>query len=168
MLYTWFQPWWSAYIVELDVYAVTIYPYGIEINLGDYPYWLAGAEYTMPLWFFTFMWIYLGLCIALLLYSLFASERRVGLGRFSWSVPQVLVVGVGLSYVIIVAAAVITIAIQSGNFYNAPLQGSIFVAIDEHYQGWVDTGLLFGYWFACGVGPFLILLALLRNKIIGR
>ena len=168
ILYTWFQPWWSAYIVELDVYGVTIYPYAMEINMGDYPQWLAGAENAMPGWFFIFMWVYLGLAVAALLYSLFASEKRVGLGRFSWSLPKLLVGGVGLSYIVIVAAALITIAIKSGSFYGAPLQGSIFVSLEEQYESYVDTGLLFGYWLACGVGPFLVLLALFRNKIIGR
>ncbi len=147
---------------------MTIYPYAMEINMGDYPQWLAGAENAMPGWFFIFMWVYLGLAVALLLYSLFASEKRVGPGRFSWSLPKLLVGGVGLSYIVIVAAALITIAIKSGSFYGAPLQGSIFVSLEEQYESYVDTGLQFGYWLACGVGPFLVLLALFRNKIIGR
>jgi len=168
VLYTWFQPWWSAFIVELDIQAVTIYPYGMEINMGEYAHWLTGAENSMPGWFFIFMWIYLGLAVALLLYSLFASEKRVSLGRFSWSLPKLLVGGVGLSYIVIVAAALITIAIKSGSFYGAPVQGTIFVSLEEQYESYVDTSLLFGYWLACGVGPFLVLLALFRNKIIGR
>lgn len=168
MLYTWFQPWWQAYVVELDVNTVTIYPYNMEVIKGDYPEWFAGFDTAMPAWFFTFMWVYLGIGVAALLYSLFASEKRVGLGRFSWSLPQVLVGGVGLSYVVIVATAVVTIAIRSGEFYDTPLMGSVFISFSESEESFVDTGLKFGYWLACGVGPFLVLLALFRNRIIGR
>jgi len=40
--------------------------------------------------------------------------------------------------------------------------------LDWAEQSWVDARLRFGYWLACGIGPFLIILALLRNKIIGK
>ena len=169
MLYAWFQPWWRAYVVELEVYAVAIFPYGMEINMGGYEYWLAGAEDIMPGWFTPFMWVYLGLCMIALLFSLFASgEKRVGLGKLRLSLPQALIGGVGLTYIVVVVAAVLVIVMNLSSFYNTPLQGSILITMSDFENSLVDTGLEFGYWLACGVGPLIIVLALFRNKIRGK
>ena len=169
MLYTWFQPWWTAYIVELDVTAVTVFPYGMELDMGGYEYWVAGAEDAMPGWFTPFMWVYLALCMVALLYSLVASSAKgISIGKIRLSLPQVLVGGVGLSFVVVVVSAVIVIAIQSGNFYDAPLQGTIFVTKSRDEASYVETGLKFAYWLACGTGLFIAILGLLRNKIIGK
>ena len=171
ILYSWFQPWWQAYIVEIDEIAVTIYPYNMEVIMGEYPEWFIGFDSAMPAWFFPFMWAYLGLSLAALLVSLFISDNKImRLGPLTWSLPQALIAIVGLSYIIIVASAVLTIAIRSGDFYDAPLMGSIFISIPGEipYESWVDTGLKFGYWLACAAGPFLVILALFRNRIIGR
>jgi hypothetical protein len=167
LLYSWFQPWWQAYVVELQQIAIIIHPWALESFVPpDYAFMLVGSE--MPVWYAPFIWIYLGLCIAALLYSLFASEKRVGLGRFRLSLPKVLIMGVGLSFIVIVAAAVIVISIRGQDFWHAPLIGRIHIAFEEFEHSYVETSLLFGYWLACGVGPFLIILALLRNKIMGK
>jgi hypothetical protein len=171
ILYSWFQPWWQAYVVELQLSPVTIYPYNMEIIKGDYPEWFIGFDNAMPAWFFAFMWAYLGLSLVALLVSLLVSDKKImRLGPLTWPLPQVLIAIVGLSYILIVAAAVVTIAIRSGDFYDAPLMGSVFVSIPGEipYESWVDTDLKFGYWLACAAGPFLVILALLRNKIIGK
>jgi len=169
MLYTWFQPWWQAHIVALNVYGVTIFPYGMEVNLDGHEAWLKGADEVMPGWFTPFMWVYLGLCIIALLFSLFASsEKRIGMGKLSLSLPQALISGVGLSYVIVVISAVITIAMNAPNFYDAPLVGSITVFISQEETSTVTTALQFGYWLACGVGLFLVILSLIRNRLLAR
>lgn len=169
MLVTWFMPWWSAWVAEIEVDAVIIHPWALESRVPtEYGYLLLGAETAMPGWFAPFMFTYLGLCIAALLFSLFASQKRVGLGKFRLSLPQAIIGSVGLSYIVIVAAAVITIAMRAGDFYDAPLIGRIYVVAEFFESTVVKTNLLFGYWLACAVGPLLIILAILRNKIIGK
>jgi len=169
MLYTWFQPWWTSFIVELDITAVKVFPYGMEINMGGYEYWLAGIESVMPGWFTPFMWVYLGLCTIALLFSLFASsEKRIGLGKLGLSLPQALISGVGFSYIIVVISAIVVIAMNAPNFYDAPLQGTIFVTMSRDEASYVTTAIRFGCWFACGVGLLLVILGLFRNKIIGK
>jgi hypothetical protein len=169
LLVTWFMPWWQAFVLSLEInsVAVVVRPWTLENYVpADYAYMVIGAE--MPVWFAPLMWIYLGLCIAALLFSLFAREKRVGLGKFRLSLPQALIGGVGLSYIVIVALAVTVIAIRAADFYGASVSGSIVMAISEFEKSNVETSLLLGYWLACGVGPLLILLALFRNKIIGK
>jgi hypothetical protein len=123
----------------------------------------------MPGWFTPFMWVYLGLCIVALLASLFvSSEKRVGFGRMSLSLPKALISVVGLSYIIVAISAVAVIAANAPSFYNAPLQGTIFVTMSQDEASYVNTAIEFGYWFACGTGLFIAILGLLRNKIIGK
>lgn len=165
MLLSWFMPWWKGRIIEILGW-VQIRPWGLEHNLQEYTGYIAGAE--MPAWFAPLIWAYLGLCIGLLLFSLFASEKRVGLGKFKLSLPHVIIGGVGLSYIVVVVLAVIIAAIRTGDFYGIHLIGKSFFSLGYPIEGNVEAGFLFGYWLACGVGPLLIVLALLRNKIIGK
>jgi hypothetical protein len=167
--YAWFTPWWMAHIVALKVDAVKIFPYGMSINMGDYPHWLAGADQVMPGWFTPFMWVYFGVVLAVLIYSaLAASDARLKIGKFSMPLLNALVAAVGISFIIVVAAAVTMIAINAPNFYNGVLNGTIFVEMSEHESSYVNMGLQTGYWLACVAGPVLVLLALLRGKITGK
>jgi len=169
LLYTWFQPWWQAFIVQLNEIAISIYAWALESNVPvDYEYMMTGLEDAMPGWFFPFMWVYLGVAVAALLFSLFASSAKgISIGRIRVSLPTTLVGAVGLSYIGVVIAAVLTIAMQAPNFFDAPLQGSVLITIDM-YQSEVRTSFQFGYWLACGVGPFLVILAALRRFIVGK
>jgi len=165
MLLSWFLPWWG---VSVPAYSpkdvVVIHPWGLEQDLGPFAGYIHGSE--MPVWFAPLMWIYLVICIALLLFSLLAKEKAVSLGKFKLSLPQVLIGGVGLSYIFAVVIAVIVIAIRAGDF-NTPLQGYTYIDLEEIGSGaW--TSLRLGYWLACAVGPLLVALALLRNRIIGK
>jgi hypothetical protein len=169
LLYTWFEPWWTAYIVYLNVYAVSVFPYGMEINMGGYEYWLAGAENVMPSWFTPFMWCYLVLIIVLILLSLFPiNKKKIGLGKFKLLLLQVLIGGVGLSFIAVVVAAYIVLSVNVSQFYDAPLQGTFLVSISEIEQSNVVTTITPTYWLACGVGPLFIIFALLRNIIVGK
>lgn len=167
LLYSWFQPWWTANVLEImGSNNVIIYPWVFEADLEEMQVMVENAY--MPAWFAPAMWIYLGLAVAALLFSLFAREKRVGPGKFKLSLPQLLIGVVGLSYVVVVAIAAVMIAIRSGEFYGAPLMGMIEVNLGAEYFSEVETALEFGYWLACGVGPLCIALALLRNKITGK
>jgi hypothetical protein len=165
-LYSWFQPWWQAYIVALDEIAAVIRPWGLESHMPmEYSAWLTGAE--MPPWFAAVAWAYLWLTTAALLFSLFVGEDRVALGRFKPSLQKALVGGVGLSYILVVVACVIVISVRAPEFYGASVVGTVLVSMSDHETSDVDTNLLLGYWLACGVGPLLVVLALFRDKIKG-
>ena len=166
-LYSWLQPWWQAYIVALNEVAVIIRPWGLESYMPqEYSKWLVGAE--MPSWFRPLMWLYLAACMGVLVYSLFAGDDRVRLGRFKLSVQKALIGAVGLSYIVFVVVCVVVIAIRASEFYGATVMGSIFVSMSDHEMSNVETGLLTGYWLAAGVGPLLVVLALFRDKIMGK
>jgi hypothetical protein len=167
-LYSWFQPWWTAYIELLQENAATIYPHAMIIGgaIRDYPHWIMG--YEMPTWFFPLMWVYLAVCLGVLTYSLFTSdEDRLTLGKFNLSLPLVLVGFAGLAYIIFVAVFPIVVSIRAPEFYGTPLQGSVFVSMDENHESFVRTGLQMGYWLAVATGVFLLAIALLRTKIVG-
>lgn len=169
MLLSWFMPWWSCVVYELgskDI--VVIHPYGLWQNtaaLGPWVSFLKGAE--MPVWFAPFAWTYLGICVILLLYSLFAKEKTFNLGKFRLSLPQVLIGCVGLSYILTVIIAVIVAAIRTADF-GMHLIGYSYIDRGYPYVSDAHAGFLFGYWLAWGVGLLLIALALLRNRIIGK
>jgi hypothetical protein len=89
MLISWFLPWWGLNITELGENAVIIHPWGLEMDLGEMAYVVKGAD--MPAWFAPLMWIYLGLSILALLFSLFVSSKRsISLGKFKLSIPKAL------------------------------------------------------------------------------
>ena len=170
-LYSWFQPWWGAFVVALKENGITIFPYAMVVGGGlkDYPQLLIGAD--MPDWFFKAMWIYLGLAMGVLMYSLFISEERIRLGKFKLSLSQLLVGLVGVSIIIFVVTFVIVVAVRASGFYNAPLQGTVFVHTTEHEgnaESYVNTGLQIGYWLALVAGPYLTAIAVFRDKIVGR
>ncbi len=169
MLLSWFMPWWSATIVAVQLKnAVVIHPWGLEINLPPamVPY-TAGAE--LPAYFAPFMWIYLGLCMVGLLGAIIFTRKKITLFKREMSLSKLLVGVVGFSYIICVVVAVIVAAIRVGAFggYDMPLMGSTFIEVGAGGYSDVDTGLRFGYWLACAVGPLCIVLALLHDKIMG-
>lgn len=165
MLYTWYQPWWIAYIEELRENGVVIFPHAMNISgtLRSYPQWIIGAE--MPPWFFPLMWVYLGVMLLALFASLFYNDEWFRLGKFQISMAQALVAVAGILYIIYVVVFPIVVAIRAPEFHGVPLQGNIFISMDDHTESYVITSLQSGYWIACVVGPFLLALALLRDKI---
>jgi hypothetical protein len=170
LAYTWFQPWWTAYIVALETTAINIYPWGLESFVpAQYAAWIAGYDKAMPGWFTPFMWVYFGLCMAALLFSLFASSNKsIGIGKFKVSLPTAIVGGVGLSFIIVVISAVLVISAKIKGFYNAPLIGSIWLTMEEGKESAVDTSLLTAYYLACATGPILLILAITRRFIVGK
>ncbi|MBI5034150.1 MAG: hypothetical protein HZB51_26820 [Chloroflexi bacterium] len=166
LLYSWFQPWWQAYIVALSEIAVVIRPWGLVSYMPqEYSKWLVGAE--MPSWFGPLMWVYAGAAVGTLVYSMFVSEEQIRLGKFKMSLQKALIALVGLSYIVFVVVCVIVISIRAKDFYGASVMGTINVSFSDHEVSDVDTGLLSGYWIAASVGPLLVVLAFLREKILG-
>jgi hypothetical protein len=169
-VYSWFHPWWSAYIVTLYQYAVHIYPFKfVSLVPADYAWYIAGADTALPSWFTPFMWVYFGLSLTALLVSLIiSSDQKIGWGKINMSLPTALVGAVGLSYIAVVVAAYMTISANVTAF-GAPFSGSVLVQLPgRDLESFVKTGVRFSYWLACAAGPILIVLASLRNKIIGK
>ena len=168
MLVSWFMPWWQAWIVALRELAVVIHPWGLESFMPqEYAAWLTGAD--MPDFFAPLMWLYLVLCMAALVFSLFASDKiRLGLGKFKLPLPQWLVVGVGVSFIVFVVVCAYVISLRAPEFYDAPLQGTVHVAFSDHEVSDVITSFQPGYLLACAVGPLLTVLGLLRGLIVGK
>jgi hypothetical protein len=167
-LYSWFEPWWQAWIVYLKTPALWIRPWGVDMYLPP-EYAASISGYEMPAIFAPFMWTYLVVCMAILLYSMFASSaKKITLGKLSMSLPTALVLGVGLSYIFTVVVALIVMQMRMAGFYNAPLIGSIYIGLDEGHKSYVDTSLLTGFYVACATGPVLVVLAVLRQFIVDK
>ena len=170
LLYTWFLPWWQAYIEELKEIAIIIRPWAFDKFVPpDMVYLIAGVEDAMPAWFFTFMWVYLGAVVLALLVSLFVSSAKgINIGRFRISLPTALIGAAGLSYIGVVIAAVIVISMKAGMFWDAPLQGKVYVEESMEHASYVMTSLQTGFYLACATGPILVVLAILRRFIVGK
>ncbi|MFA5761367.1 MAG: hypothetical protein WC877_06385, partial [Dehalococcoidales bacterium] len=162
-------PWWTAYVVALDVNAVEIFPHGIASYVpGEYESWIAGYDDVMPGWFTPFMWVYFGaILLALLISIIISDQKRVSLGKISMSLPTALVAAVGISYIIVVIAAVTVISLNIQEFFDTPLQGSIFLQLQEGKESIVRTALSTHYWVAVAAGPVLLILSILRRFIVG-
>jgi hypothetical protein len=164
MFVSWIMPWWRAYITQLDRW-VAIRPWGLEHNLGDLAGYIKDA--AMPTWFAPVMWAYLGISLAVLLFSLFAPERKVRLLKFEFSLPQLLIIGVGISYIVCVVVAFVYASMRMDSFWHLKMIGKTYVELGEIEKGYVDSNLLTGYWLAAVAGPVLLVLGLLRSKIVG-
>ncbi len=167
MVWIWFQPWWSASIDGLGKDVVRINPQGLQESLGA----LSGLvkDAYMPVWFAPLMWAFLGLATAALLFGLFVKDKSLNVMRFKLSLPQFIIGIVGIAYIVFVVCFAVIAAIRTGDFYDMKLVGDTWVSMGgPPAEGWAHTKLLLPYWLACAVGPLLVVLALLRNKITGK
>jgi hypothetical protein len=167
MLVSWFTPWWGAQVSDLlGNDHMVMRPWGVEA-IEIVATYVDSSLISMPAFFAPLMWLYLGLCMVALLVSLFV-EKKITLVRFTLSLSQVLIGAVGFSYLIAAVAAFIVAQIKSGD------AGVNFVGSTVVYNPMTGTqttitgALKSGYWLAVAAGPVLIVLALLRNAIIGR
>ena len=165
MLLSWFMPWWSCDIEALFVNdAAIIHPYGLEIDSTVLGY-LEWAK--MPGFFAPLMWSYLGLAIAAILIGAWIKDKSIGLFGRKFNLSKLIIGIAGLLYIVVTVTAVIFAAIRTGEA-DLHLLGRTFVKMGTAEASFISARLLFGYWLACGVGPLLIVLALLRDRIIGK
>jgi hypothetical protein len=167
MLASWFSPWWGARISDLaGSDHIVLRPWGVEM-VSEVRTYANRALYEMPVFFTPLMWAYIGLCMLALAVSLFV-ERQITVGRFRFSLPQLLVGFVGLSYVIAVVTAYTIAQIRSGaagiDFVGTSIVFNPMTGGNTRIMG----ALKLGYWLAAGAGAYLLVLALLRNAIVGR
>ncbi len=167
MLVSWFKPWWGVEIYELYADVVVIRPWGLENFIpAAYMDMIEGSD--MPGWFGVAMWAYLGLGIAALLFAALFRDRKIKLFGREISRAKFIIGLVGFSYIVVVVLALIIAAIRTGDFWNLKVSGITFIELTEAEYSDALASWKLGYWLACAVGPLLIVLALLRNKIIGK
>ena len=151
MVYSWFQPWWSAKVAVIpgDNHLV-LHPWGIE-TVAQVRANADASMWSMPWFFAPFMWTYLAVCMLALAASLFVS-RRFTLGRFNLSLPQVLVLLVGLSYLVAVGLAFgigeLRAAWAGTNFIGK----STFIEPQSDAKIKMVSQLRDGYWIALASG----------------
>ena len=163
MLYSWFQPWWSADIAVIPGTSdMVLHPWGADVagtvraNIDE-----TAFEMPFPGLFAGFMWVYLGVCMLALAVSLFWTGR-LHLGRINVSWAMVFILLVGLSY-----AAAVGLAFGIGTL-KAGASGANFIGksnVLEPGSGAklkMVSQLLVGYWLALGAGGALTLLGLIR------
>ena len=126
-----------------------LYQHGIPDNYAREYF---RADIT-PSWQVTLAWVYMGVSVALILLSAFLKGKK---GRW-------LLGGVGAIYIIYALACIITM-IGRTSAYEIPLQGEVLI----EGQSIKQTGFQAGYYLAYTAGLACLLLALFRNKILGR
>jgi hypothetical protein len=146
-----------------------INPWGLGTNLPiDYrPYY---NSWLMPDWWAPFAWSLFGVFIILLVFSLFARERQLNiLGKIKMVLPQFLVLAAGLLYVVTLVACVVVTYIRTQDFTRGfKLVGDTFISLGGALEGTMHAQFEAGYWLACGVAVLLVVLALFRNRIVGK
>jgi hypothetical protein len=166
LIYSWFMPWWQASVDQVGIDAVVIHPWGLEKNMPEelLPY-VMGSD--MPVWFAPVMWSYLGIVVLALLSSLFVANKKVKLWKIKATLPGMMIGIVGISYVVVVALAVIVASIRTNDFYYMKFLGRTLIDLGGEITTNATGTLLLGYWLAVASGPLLIALAFLRKKITG-
>jgi hypothetical protein len=167
---SWILPWWRTYIMETELLGsyMQINPWGLGTNLPvDYrPYYNA---WMMPDWWAAFAWSLFGLMVAALLFSIFAKEKQLNIfGKIKMALPQLLIFVVGGLYVFTLVACVVVTYLRVNQFTPGfKLMGDTFISLGGALEGTMHAQYEIGWWVACAVAVILVLLALLRNKIIG-
>jgi hypothetical protein len=167
MLYSWFQPWWSADVAVIKgENDMVLRPWGVEAvarvrnNMDE-----SAFQMPFPQVFAGFMWVYLVVCMLLLAASLFVT-KRIKLGPINVSVAMLLILFVGLSYAIAVGLA-LGIGVVKAQWAGANFIGKSNVL--EPQTGArlkMTSDLLIGYWLALGAGGVLTLIGLVRPLFV--
>ena len=169
MVYSWFQPWWSAKVAVIpgDNHLV-LHPWGVKA-VAQVRANTDISAFSMPFpgLFAGSMWAYLAVCVLALVASLFV-DRQISLGRFRVPLAVVLIGLVGLSYMVAVGLAYGIGELKAG-WAGANFIGKSMVK--EPQSGAkikMTSDLQIGYWLALGAGAALFVLALLRGLFVGR
>ncbi len=165
MLVSWFMPWWNADVESFGNNMVQIRPWGLVFNerLGGFTILLKGTE--MPGWFAPLMWAYLVVCMIALLVGLWFHGVNVRIGRLGLKLSQLLIGGVGISYLAVGIIAAVYGSIRAEATMGVPLVGRTFVNMGGEFASYVNSRFLIGYYLVFVAAILLIGLALIRNII---
>lgn len=174
--YSFFQPWWIAHTESsvAGIHDVIIHPYGLDGGgLEGYFALLpgGGAEVSVPAFLIIFIWVFFGVALAALLLGIIFNKGTIPLFGKRLNISRWAVGLVGIVYILVCVAAML-FAMPKVAALGMPFVGNAWVHVGE-FAMWkieldVTAWIPFGYWLAIGTGVYLILIALLRNKIVGK
>lgn len=151
-----FLPWWKASIplMKLDP-ALLMHPYGLEHFLDQslLPYF---EKYIPPFWLTIVAFIFIVVDAIAILLSISIGGRR----------GKLILGGAGLAYLGFSAIAMIFAAISVSNA-GLSFLGRSPITFVFHAPSMIGT-LQYGLFIALGAGLLCIILALLRDRIIGK
>ena len=161
MVYSWFQPWWSADVAVIQgTDDLVLHPWGIEavgeVRMGADP-----ALYQMPFFFAPMVWIYFGVAMLAIVFSLF-SNVKISLGRIRLPLAAVLIVLVGLSYLVAVGLAYWIGDMRADAMDMKFIGRSQYTDPTSHRKVQMRSDLRDGYWYALYAGIALVILGLTR------
>lgn len=161
MVYSWFQPWWSADVAVIQgTDDLVLHPWGVEavgqVRMGADP-----ALYSMPAFFTPFVWAYFGVAMLALLLSLFVNVT-VKLGPIRLPLAAVLIILVGLSYLVTVGLAYFIGDMRATGMDMKFIGRSQYTDPTSHRKINMESDLRDGYWLALYAGIALVALGLTR------
>lgn len=157
------MPWWTCTISEVpEPDAIRIYGWGLRHSLVELRPYI--EEDKTPYYQTVLAWFYIAISIGVIILSTWLRGNK---GRW-------LLGGVGLIYIIYAAVAAFIVITGRWGDVGLELTGERF-----SLQGWnsipmvfrsisLYSTLRFGYYLAYVAGGLCIILALLRNRIIGK
>ena len=165
MLYTWFQPWWTADVAVIKgENDMVLHPWGVEV-VKQVRMNTDVSQYEMPAFFAPFMWAYLGVCMLALAASLFV-KRRIQIGKFSVPVAVLLIAFVGLSYMAALGIAYGVGVLRSGWAGANFIGKSTIIEPQSDAKIKMVSDLEIGYWLAIPSGGVLTFLQLVRGLFV--
>lgn len=161
MVYSWFQPWWSADVAVIEgTDDLVLHPWGVEVarqvRVAADP-----SLYSMPGFFEPFVWTYFAVAMLALLASLFLNAR-LSLGPIKLPLAAVLIGAVGASYMITVGLAYYIGDMRATAIDTNFIGRSQFTDPTSHRKMRMVSDLRDGYWYALYAGVSLFGLAFVR------
>lgn len=158
------MPWWIADRIDVSrapeppsilLDAIRIYGHGLQHSLVGLREYVEADE--TPFYQMVLAWIYLAASVGLILGSAWLKGRK---GKW-------LLGGIGLTYITYAAIAIFVVVAGRLGDFGMPLQGWGSI-IEYGGDASIHGGLRFGYYLAYAAGGMCIVLALLRDKIVGK
>jgi hypothetical protein len=167
MLVTWFLPWWNMDVEGFSYKALQIRPWGLVMSqkMTSFAILMKGAE--LPVWFPSFMWTYLALCMIALLVGMFVRGKEFRFGKLKFTLSHLLVGGVGLSYIVAGLVAAVYAGMRMQNSFGVALQGRTHIELGDPLTTYVNTSLQPGWYLIFVTGILFLVLAIFRDKITG-
>jgi hypothetical protein len=152
------MPWWTCHFVHwvVNIPSINIYAYGLRHNWIQLSSYIAADE--TPFYQTVLAWIYIIISGVLALSSTWPKGRK---GQF-------LLGAIGIIY--IAYAAIASFVVIAGRLadFGISLQGMSDIVVEGGESVRTFAHLRFGYYLAYIAGSMCIILALLRNIIVGR
>jgi hypothetical protein len=174
-VYSFFQPWWIAHCESTvaGIHDVVIHPYGLDAGgLEGYFTLLPDPSVVeVPQLLIIVIWIFFGATLAAMLLGIIFNKATLPVFGKRLNVSRWTVGVVGLIYIVVCVAAML-FAMPKIAALGMPFVGDAWVHLGD-FAMWkieldVTAWIPFGYWLAIGTGVYLIVIALLRNKIVGK